>query len=219
MDKKIETLEDLKTLLNNDIYKKQGSIMIYISGIPHISKSNDIVGNCIQEWLPEWFKDRGLDLTPNQHTQEFPDFIAHFKTGDLAMDIKCWNYENSPAFDIANFESFYKVTYDDPAKLYAKYLTIGYKPNEHGFTIEYISMKNLWDILGPSKKYPMGLQVKKKRPYAIRPINFKKKPKSSFGNLKDLIYAVKQTRDLFKDGDTNTFTSDQWLKKVLKYVD
>lgn len=218
MNNKINNLTDLSNLLNKDVFKKQGSIMIYVGGIPQVSRSNDIVGNCLQEWLPAWFKDNGLNLTPNPHTQEFPDFVAHFKDGDVDMDIKCWNFENSPAFDIANFNSFYKVIYSNPAKLKAKYLTIGYKPNIHGFTIEYIDIKNLWDILGPTRKYPLGIQVKSKRPYAIRPINFLKNPDGSFGNLKDLIYAVKEARELFNDEETYDFTPDEWLNKVMKYV-
>lgn len=219
MENTINTLDDLKNILHRDIYKKQGSIMIYVGGIPQVSQSNDIVGNCIQEWLPAWFKDNGLNLTPNPHTQEFPDFIAHFKDEDVPMDIKCWNYENSPAFDIANFNSFYKTIYENPAKLYAKYLVIGYKPNIHGFTIEYIGMKNLWEILGPSLKYPLSIQVKRGRTYAVRPINFKLKPEKSFNNLKELIYAVKATREMFISEDTNNFTTDEWLAKVLKYAE
>ena len=219
MEKQITTIKELSNLLMRDIYQKQGSIMIYVGGIPQVSQSNDIVGNCLQEWLPAWFKDNGLNLTPNPHTQEFPDFIAHFEEGDVAMDIKCWNYEKRPAFDIANFNSFYKVIYNNPSKLFAKYLTIGYTPNAHGFIIEYVDVKNLWDILGPSKKYPIGLQVKSGRPYAIRPINFKDENAESFGELRSLIHAVKETRELFRSEDINDFTPDEWLTKVLGYIE
>lgn len=213
---KIDSLEKLKELLYKNVYQKQGSIMIYIDAIPQISHSNDIVGNSLQEWLPAWFSDNGLELTPNQHTQAFPDFMAHFKDKDIPMDIKCWNYEASPAFDIANFDSFYRTTYSDPEKITAKYLVIGYKPNKHGFIIEYVDLKNIWELLGSTKSKPLNLQVKQGKPYAIRPINFRNK-NNSFKNAQELLLAVKATREIYPNTELQ-YTSTDWYKKVSNHL-
>lgn len=182
MSNTIRSLDDLYKLASNDIKGKEGNILIVVNNIPQTSKSNDIIGNCLQEWLPAWFKDNGLNLESNEHTQKFPDFIAHFDDKSYDMDIKCWNYNKRPSFDIANLDSFYTTTWSDPSKIFAKYLIIGYTPTRHGFKITDIFLKNLWEITSKSTKYPIGLQVKKNKPYAIRPCDFVKKPNEVFND-------------------------------------
>lgn len=212
---KISNIEELKSLLKKEILNQNGTITITINAISEISHTNDIVGNCLQEWLPEWFEDKGLKIIATDKTQEFPDFTAYFDDEVVPIDIKCWNYDNSPAFDIANFDSFYNVLYDNPQKLFAQYMTIGYVPTKHGFTIKYTDIKSLAELLGPSRKYPIGLQVKRERPYAIRPANFKKNDYEHFENLEELIKAVKATRDMFPlDPEKEEYTSNQWLERL-----
>lgn len=132
------------------------------------------------------------------------------------MDIKCWNYDRSPAFDIANFDSFYTECYKKPDKLLGKYLIVGYIPNKHGFKIKYVGLKSLWDLMGPGQKYPIKLQVKKNIPYAVRPINIIKKPEEAFGDLTTLLQAVKETRRLFPQRDLVNYTPDEWYQTVIK---
>ncbi|OUQ74518.1 NgoBV family restriction endonuclease [Lactobacillus gallinarum] len=223
----IQSLDEMEHLLKEDILHKGGNITISIGDIPKISHTRDIIGNCIQEWLPQWFKDNGLDLEPNKSTQTFPDFIAHFANRSEMVDIKCWNYKQSPGFDIANFDSFYSVVYNNPAKLFAKYLTIGYSPTRHGFTIEYVNLLNMWELVGKSAKYPLSLQVKRKRPYAIRPINFSKYPKKAFNDPVALIQAVRAARILFYpeevhahtlDSAQTPYTPNEWYEKVYNSI-
>lgn len=219
--KSIQSLEEMKKLLEEEILHQSGNIVINLAGIPKVSKSNDIIGNCLQEWLPQWFQDNHLNLESNRYTQTFPDFIAHFdKEGkkDEMIDIKCWNYKNNPAFDIANFDSFYNVMYKNPSKIFAKYLTIGYEPIEHGFKIDYVGLHDLWEILGETKKYPLNVQVKRGRPYAIRPVNFVKNPKSAFKDSYKVLDAVKKFREKFPS-DVVDYTPDEWLKKTKSYLD
>lgn len=216
VESNIDSLNDLSKLLGQNVHNKQGSIVIYVDGIPQISHSNDIIGNSLQEWLPAWFADNGLNLTPNKHTQAFPDFMAHFKEQDIPMDIKCWNYDAQPAFDIANFDSFYRTTYTDPEKITAKYLVIGYKPNKHGFKIEYVDLKDLCELVGKTKTKPMNLQVKQGKPYAIRPINFRN-PKNAFNDVEDMLKAIKETRDQYPKNDLE-YTSDEWYEKVSSHL-
>ena len=214
MVEKIKTLEELATVLDKELKNKQGSIMVYLDGVPKISHTNDIIGNCLQEWLPARFIDLGLDLEPNPHTQEFPDFIAHFDNYTIPMDIKCWNYDRSPAFDIANFDSFYKETYEKPDKLLGKYLVLGYSPNKHGFLIKYVGLKSLWELMGPGKNYPIKLQVKRGNPYAIRPINIKNYSKG-FDNIYSLLQAVRDTRKLFSSPLIDELPPDKWYTDIV----
>lgn len=218
MANQIQSLEDMEELLKEKIEHQSGNILINLIGIGKISHSNDIIGNCIQEWLPEWFQDNGLNLEPNKDTQSFPDFIAHFDNHSEMVDIKCWNYNNPPAFDIANFDSFYNTLYNNPAKLFAKYLTIGYTPQKHGFTIDYVGLKKLWEITGPSSKRPLSLQVKRHRPYAIRPINFARHPDTCFNTPEELIDSVVQIRKMFPNEDIH-YSESEWLNKMRLTLD
>lgn len=215
----INSVEDLYQLAKNDIKGKPGSIMIYVDGIPHVSSSNDIVGNCLQEWLPAWFKDNGLHLIANEETQKFPDFTAIFGEKRVAMDIKCWNYGKTPAFDLANFDSFYRTTWSDPSKIFAKYLIIGYEPNAHGFKIMDVFLKNMWEIMSNTTKYPIGLQVKQGSPYAMRPSNFLKKKDKMFKSPEELVCAVRDTRDMFPSNHSLlNFSSDEWYNRLIREI-
>lgn len=157
--------------------------------MPKISKSNDIIGNCVQEWIPQWLEDNGLDLESNPSTQSFPDFTATIDGKEYDMEVKYWNYDNSPAFDLTNFDGFYREIYDDPRKLNAKYLIFGYRPTRHGFEIMDIYLKNIWDITAPTKSYPIGLQNKQGKIYALRPTLFHKKREKRFPSMKEFVLA------------------------------
>lgn len=50
------------------------------------------------------------------------------------MEVKAWNINNAPAFDLANFQSFVETTYNSPGKLNAQYFILGYKPEDDGFS-------------------------------------------------------------------------------------
>lgn len=107
----LNSLEELYKKAIDEIKGEKGVITINIGGIPKTSHSNDIIGNCVQEWIPQWLEDNGLTLYKNEHTQRFLDFTAVINAVKYDMEVKCWNYQNSPAFDIANFDSFYREIY------------------------------------------------------------------------------------------------------------
>lgn len=190
----IKTLEDLYQLALQQIKNKKGIITISIDSIPKVSKSNDIIGNCVQEWIPQWLEDNGIDIRENTHTQQFPDFIATIDGQRYDMEVKCWNIANSPAFDLANFDGFYREIYKDPRKLNAKYLIFGYAPTLHGFEIREIYLKNIWEITAPTRNKPLNIQVKQGAPYAIRPFAFHRRPNDHFKTKLAFIEAIKEAR-------------------------
>ena len=213
----LNSLDDVYFLAKKKLINAQGNINIVIAGIPKNSKSNDIIGNCVQEWIPQWLEDNGLDLVANSGTQIFPDFIATIDGKKYDMEVKCWNFNESPAFDIANFDGFYREIYENPRKLNAKYLIFGYVPTKHGFRIEEIYLKNLWDITcrpqGKSGR-PIHLQVKQDNPYAIRPSSFHKNPeKKRFPSIKEFVKAIRDTRKMFPK--ENMIDPDEWYEKVI----
>lgn len=210
--KKLNSLEEIYDLAIKKIKDQMGVITITIGGIPQISSSNDIIGNCIQEWIPQWLEDNGLELKENPHSQRFPDFIATLDGNEYAMEVKCWNGINSPAFDLANFDGFYRAVYADPTMLNAKYLIFSYEPTLHGFKITDIFLKNIWEITRASRNYPIGLQVKQGSPYAIRPFPFHRNPSGSFSSRKEFVEAIQSTRKMFPLD--NMIDSDVWLQDV-----
>ena len=181
---------------------------------------NDVIGNCLQEWLPDWFSHLGVDVRPGDNTQSFPDFVAVFNNISHDVEVKAWNYNNSPAFDIANFSSFLATTYESPGKLNARYFILGYQPMNDGFSqgflVKKVYLKFIWEITSPSRNYPIGLQVKRGQPYAMRPYNFKNNEDRSFRNKRQFIYAVKDAFEEFPN-DSLPFTADEWLNRVLSY--
>lgn len=208
----ISNIEELYELAINQIKGCKGTITITIDGIPKISKSNDIIGNCVQEWIPQWLEDNGLELTGNVHTQQFPDFTANIDGKKYDMEVKCWNANNSPAFDLANFDGFYREIYKDPRKLNAKYLIFGYKPTTHGFIIDNIYLKNIWEITAPTKGKPINLQVKQGKPYAIRPVAFNKKPENNFKTRRNFVIAIQNARNQYPI--ENMIPIKEWLEHI-----
>lgn len=213
----IKDLETLFDVTQERLENQHGNIMINFANRTHIYSGNDVIGNCLQEWLPNWFQYLGVDIRAGGGTQAFPDFIASFADKLYDVEVKAWNMENAPGFDLANFQSFLVTTYKTPSKLNARYFILGYMPDRdefsEGFIVKKVFFKHIWEITGPSKKYPIGIQVKRGMPYALRPYNFYKRPNDNFGCKENLLKAIKETFDLFPH-DNLPFTSDQWYEKV-----
>ena len=197
----INNINELFNITKEKLEGQNGTITINFANRSHVYSGNDVIGNCLQEWLPNWFQYLGVNIVPGEHTQEFPDFVAVFDNSNYDVEVKAWNYNNNPAFDIANFQSFIASTYESPSKLDAYYFILGYKPMNDGFSegfkVEKVFLKKIWEITAPSTKYPIGIQVKRNQPYAMRPTAFHKHPDKSFKTKEDFIKAVKKAYDLF----------------------
>lgn len=214
---KIDTIKDLYTYTRNQLEGKSGNVNISFANRTHVYTGNDVIGNCLQEWLPNWFTFLGVKIRSGPNSQSFPDFIAEFSGLSYDIEVKAWNINNSPAFDIANFQSFVETTYDDPGKINAHYFILGYDPYDDGFSqgfvVKKVYLKQLWEIMSPSRKYPINLQVKREQPYAIRPYNFHRYPERAFKSRSELIEAVAQTIKLFPNPQ-NSFSARDWYNKL-----
>ncbi len=217
---KINNIFELFNITKEKLEGQHGTITINFANRSHVYSGNDVIGNCLQEWLPNWFAYLGVNIIPGEHTQAFPDFVAVFNNTSYDVEVKAWNYNNNPAFDLANFGNFLETTFDSPGKLDAYYFILGYKPMDDGFSegfkVEKVYLKNIWEITAPAQKYPIGLQVKRNQPYAMRPTSFHKNPDKAFKSKKAFINAVKNTYDLFPSTSLK-FSSDEWLNRVLSY--
>ena len=216
----INTLNELYILSKEKLEEQHGTIAVTFANRNHVYTGNDVIGNCLQEWLPDWFQFLGVNIRPGNGTQTFPDFIANFNGTEYAVEVKAWNINNRPAFDLANFQSFLETTYYSPGKLNAEYFILGYKPVDDGFSqgfiVKKVFLKHIWEIMSSSKKYPIGLQVKRGYPYAMRPFDFYKKPNECFHTKQDFILAVTETFKMFPNS-TLSFTFEEWYQKVSQY--
>ncbi|MDO4831440.1 MAG: NgoBV family restriction endonuclease [Clostridia bacterium] len=216
----IQSLEELYDLTKERLEDQHGTINIMFANRNHVYTGNDVIGNCLQEWLPDWFSFLGVNIQPGQGTQVFPDFVAIFGDSHYDMEVKAWNINNAPAFDIANFMSFVDSTFNSPGKINARYFILGYKPENdgfaQGFTVKKVFLKYIWEITAPSKKYPIGLQVKRNSPYALRPYNFNKRPDDCFPDKESFLVAIREAFRMFPNSSLD-FTPDEWFERVSAY--
>lgn len=116
-------------LLNEDkILTIKGQIRFNLGDVGIIVKKRDIVGNVLQEWVEGWLKARDVDFKPNPNTQMPPDIFLN--TEDMTknwMEVKAFNRNSSPAFDIADFKSFTREVIEKPYCLDSDYLISGKK--------------------------------------------------------------------------------------------
>ena len=84
--------------------------------------------------------DKNITFVEMDNTQEFPDFILDpFDRENNLLEVKAFNYDAGPGFDIANFESYCDSVRIKPYRLNADYLIFFYSMND-----TEIKIKNIW---------------------------------------------------------------------------
>lgn len=208
-----KTAKEIFDLLTAEIIDKPGKITFNLAGIPVVINTTDTVGNSIQNWLKEWMNVKGIYSDEPENTQEFPDFfLSKTNKQDHMLEVKAFNYEASPAFDIANYESYVKSVSEKPYRLAADYMVFGYTMDKDGTVkIRKIWLKKIWEIAGTSTRYPLNTQVKKDVIYNIRPNGkFKRDETVPFKNKEDFLRAIYGTQSKYRGFDK----ADEWKKKL-----
>lgn len=210
-----KTSKEIYDMLCKEVIDKPGKIVFTLANIPVVINTTDTVGNSIQNWLKEWFNTKNIYSDEPENTQEFPDFfLTKNNKQDHMLEVKAFNYEASPAFDIANYESYVKSVSEKPYRLSADYLVFGYVMNKDNgeIRIKKIWLKKIWEIAGTSTKYALNTQVKKNVIYNIRPNGkFKRDEKVPFNNKEDFLKAMYLTQSKYRGVEA----ADLW-KKTLK---
>jgi len=208
------TSKEIYDLLNNSILHSMGKIEFELAGTKVTIKTTDTVGNSIQNWLGGWFHKNNIYYDEPENTQEFPDFYLS-KENKLAsmLEVKAFRYEASPAFDIANYESYVKSISEKPYRLFADYLIFGYSMDDNTGYIEIkkIWLKKIWEIAGSSERYALNTQVKKNVIYNIRPNGkFKTDQKGPFANKEQFLKAIYQTQEKYRGKES----ADAWKNEI-----
>lgn len=203
-------------LLNVDKIKTiEGQIRFFLGNVDIVVRQKDVVGNIIQEWLEGWLLKNGIAFDTNPNTQMPPDIFLNpdDHTADL-LEVKAFNYQASPGFDIADFKAYAREIISSPCMLNIKYLIFGYNMSEDGtVTIKDLWLKNVWEICRSMDGWPLNVQYKNKVIHKIRPAKWFG-TKSRFPMFKcpeHYLSAIEET--LFDYPDTHTMAKG-WRKKV-----
>jgi type II restriction enzyme len=126
--RKVTASEIFTELVENfKIKDKIGSVEIKLGNITAKYNGKDAVGDLLQEWLGKWFNRENYYYRTKANTQEFPDFLLSETDNEGLLEIKTFNADASPAFDIANFDSYCTSLLNLPERLEADYLILSYK--------------------------------------------------------------------------------------------
>lgn len=215
MDKKNITAEELfNKLIDSGIKDYEGEIRFKLGNTETIIKTRDTIGNSLQSWLGQWLEDNNIYYSEPDNTQEFPDFYLNPNSHkENMLELKTFNYNASPAFDIANFESYCQSVRTKAYRLDADYLILGYEmDSETGkIRIKDLWLKKIWQISGKSSTYPLRTQVKRGMIYNIRPIVwYSHSDNCRFNCVEEFVEAIYGTLKLYKGEE---FAND-WMADV-----
>ncbi|OFX16498.1 MAG: hypothetical protein A2033_10995 [Bacteroidetes bacterium GWA2_31_9] len=217
-EKKKVTANEIYDLLLNEfkIKEKIGSVEIILGGISAKYNGKDAIGDLLQEWLGEWLKQNNFYFRQHPNTQEFPDFLLAEDNKSGYLEIKTFNANATPAFDIANFDSYNKSLLIKPERLDADYLIFGYKMVDSVLSVDNLWLMKVWEMAGNSGANPVNMQTKNSQPYNLRPIKWyaktaKNKP---FADKITFLNAISET--LEKYSHSTSSYSENWLENVKK---
>lgn len=209
--------EIVDKLLNDDnILELVGEIKFYLGDVDIVVKQKDVVGNIMQEWLQGWLDKNGIEYAPSENSQMPPDFFLNpdDKTKEL-LEVKAFNRNGSPGFDIADFRMYVEEIQEKPYMLDVDYLIFGYDMSDSGVvTIKDVWLKKVWQITRRMANYPINLQVKDNVIHKIRPgvwYSERATDYAIFDCLEDFICAIEETT--FKEPKLRNSIASTWLEK------
>lgn len=211
---KITASELYNELVDNfKIKEKIGSVEIKLGNITAKYNGKDAIGDLLQEWLGEWMRSKNYYFRTKVNTQEFPDFLLSESDTKDFLELKTFNANASPAFDIANFDSYCTSLLKIPERIDADYLIFSYKMENSELSIDNVWLKKVWEMASPSGQDPIKLQVKRNQIYNIRPCTWysTRLKFPPFNNKKEFLKAISETHKEYPQ-------CDQYKKNWLKIV-
>lgn len=196
-----------------------GQIRFTLGEVSIIVRQKDVVGNILQEWLEGWLEKNGIEFARNPNTQMPPDLFLNPEDRTTGLlEVKAFNYEATPGFDIADFKAFQKEIIEKPYMLYAQYLIFGDQMADSGeVTVKRLWLKNLWEICRSSKQWPINVQCKNNVVHKIRPsVCYSEKGAKqfpSFSCLEHFLSAIEET--VYTNTDTHN-TASGWKRRMQK---
>ncbi|MBE5039714.1 NgoBV family restriction endonuclease [Ructibacterium gallinarum] len=205
-------------LINEDrILELQGQIKFFLGDVDIIVHQKDVVGNIIQEWLQGWLDKRGIEYAPSENTQMPPDFFLN--PDDLTknlLEVKAFNRNASPGFDIADFRMYEEEIIEKPYMLHVDYLIFGYDMSDDGIvTIKDLWLKKVWQITRRMRDWSINLQVKQNVVHKIRPGVWYSTQRGNypmFRTMEDFISAIEEA--VYQNPKTHN-SAASWKRQFL----
>ncbi|QBN19358.1 NgoBV family restriction endonuclease [Flavobacterium nackdongense] len=207
-----------KLVTDNNLIGQKGKITFNLMNITLEVETKDTVGNLVQEWIKAWMLKENIDFGDPPNTQDFPDFqldLTDPKKG--LLEVKCFDYDASPNFDIAAFLAYRRSLLEYPFRLDSDYLIVGYSMQGTDIIIKDVWLKKVWEICGPSEQWALRCNVKQGEPTNIRPIKWYDNSRTTFkpfNNAKEFVEAFDNTQRQWARTSRDAVTST-WLKKVI----
>ena len=216
MKRTVTAYEIYDELMNVDRITELDGVIEFRMGDVNITvKRKDVVGNILQEWLEGWLNARGIDFLPNPNTQMPPDIFldAQDMTKGL-LEVKAFNRNANPGFDIADFKTFVNELVEKPYCLETDYLIFGYMMNERTgiVTVKDLWLKKIWEITKTMSTWPITVQFKNNILHKIRPGNWfsEKAGGKVFACMEDFLSAFEET--IYQNVETRHVAS-QWKNR------
>lgn len=211
--RQISAKELYDELKRDYIESATGDIRFFLGNVGVVINATDIVGKSIESWLGEWMTIHDVYHDSPENSQSFPDYYLSPDKKHNLLEIKAFIYDNIPAFDIANFESYCESITTDAYRLDADYLIFGYSMDDRGLiSIKKVWLKKIWEIAGTSKKYPLKTQEKRNVIYNIRPNSqFKNNKYVPFRCKEDFLNAIYETLKIYRPKQ-----ADFWKRRVIE---
>ena len=216
---KLTAQEIYEKLINQEEIKSQKGIILFtLADVKIIVKRRDVVGNILQEWLEGWLSERGIDFEPNPNTQMPPDVFLDIKDHTKSrLEIKAFNNNSGPGFDIADFKAFVEELVEHPYHLDTDFLIFGYTMDEEtgDVAIKNVWLKKIWEITKPMDKWPITLQYKNKVVSKMRPGNWwsERTKYKLFESKEDYLAAFEET--VYQCSETHSKGS-QWRNRFCR---
>lgn len=201
MTNKVSPNELYKKLCDLNLENQIGAISFDMAGVSVKINTTDTVGITLQAWLKQYLINNNYYFSEPANTQEFPDFFLDDNNPyEHMLEVKAFNYNATPAFDIANFESYCSSLKEKPFRLDADYIIFGYIMSTDGnISVKKLWLHKIWQISGTSQRYPLKTQIKRNMIYNIRPnSNFKKGTSGPFTSKEDFVKAIYDTLTDYK---------------------
>lgn len=196
---KLTAQEIYDKLLNEDQIKTvKGQIRFNLGDVGIIVKKKDVVGNILQEWLEGWLESRDVDFVPNPNSQMPPDiFLDSDNLTHNLLEVKAFNREGSPGFDIADFKAFVNELIEKPYHIDTDFIIFGYiMDKETGDVIvKDLWLKKIWEITKPMNNWPITVQYKNNILQKMRPGNWftTRRNAKVFESKEDYLAAFEET--------------------------
>ena len=196
------------------IKNKTGRINLTLGEISVRYNGRDAIGDLLQEWIGEWMKSKNYYYRTKANTQEFPDFLLSESNTSNFLEIKTFHAKASPAFDIANFDSYCTSLLELPERIEADYLILSYTMEKSKLEINDVWLKKIWEISSSSGPNPIKLQVKRGQIYNLRPCTWYSE-RLSYKPFNSKIGFLKALSDTLPNYDQCKPYRNNWLEKVL----